>query len=1172
MDFPSEEKKILKFWRDNEIFEKSLKKKKGFPRFIFYEGPPYANGLPGIHHLLARAFKDAILRFKTMQGFLVERRAGWDTHGLPTEIEAEKKLKLKSKKDIEKIGIERFATECKKNVFLYKKEWEEFTERIGYWLDLKNPYITCDNEYIETLWYILKKIYEKELLYKDYKVQPYCPRCGTSLSSHEVAQGYKKIAEPAIYIKFKVKAQTLSTEQAGPSVDRQKLQIKDTSLLVWTTTPWTLPGNVAIAVNENFVYCKVKIKNEYLILAKARLNVLNADYKIVKEFKGKDLIGLKYESLYKVKSQNQRVYEVISADFVSLEEGTGLVHIAPAFGQDDMELIKSQKHEFPILITVDEEGKMKAKGYKWQNLFVKDADPKIIEDLKERNLLFREELYSHDYPFCWRCKSPLLYYAKSSWFIKITKIKKDLIKNNEKINWVPGYLKQGRFGEWLREIKDWNLSRDRYWGTPLPIWKCKECKKIVVIGSLNDLKEQKFSKNHYYLMRHGFSESNLKNIGSCDSKKYPLTPLGEKQVLATAEKLKKINIDLIFSSDVLRTKQTAEILGKELKITPRYFKELREVKYGVFEGKPVKNYQGFFKNFEERFEKKPEGSEYWWEIKKRMYNFLKKINEKYNDKNILIISHEAPITLLEGAVMGLAISEIGEYRKKSKITYAEARPLKFKIFPYDEKGVLDFHRPYIDTVKFFCPKCGNLMERVPQVIDCWFDSGAMPFAQVHWPFVQNSKLKSPELFPADFICEGIDQTRGWFYTLLAISTLLGFSEPFKNVISIGLVCDKFGKKMSKSRGNIIVPADIYEKFGADLARLYFYTLNPVGERKRVVMSELEKLYRKFFLILFNSLSFFSLYKPENFQFVGVSGGLTSANLKTSANLNVLDRWILSKINKLNKNVKENLDNFDVVQAARFLLDFVPDLSNWYIRRSRKRFQIPEQRIKAFQTFYYVLLNFSKILAPFCPFFAEKIYQELAEVRPPLTQRPPLAQSVHLEDWPKVNELLIDEKLEAKMVEVRQICTLVLAERARLGIKVRQPLQKLKIKKQKLKINEELLDLIKNEVNVKEIIFDPKIKTKIKLDTKITPKLKEEGEIREIIRQVQVMRKKSSLKPKHEILIYYFSDSAILNKTILKNKRFILFETKAKDLIFRKEIKEKEVKINQEKICLFIKKI
>ena len=984
---PKNEEKILKFWKERKIFEKSLKKTQNNPRFIFYEGPPFANGLPGIHHLLARAFKDIILRYKTMQGFFVERKAGWDTHGLPTEMEAEKKLGIKTKKEIEKLGIEKFIEECKDNVFTYKKEWEEFTQRIGFWLDLKNAYITCSNDYIESLWWILKQIWQKKLLYQDYKVVPYCPRCATSLSSHEVAQGYRKIVEPAIFLKLKIKNPI--TYNLEPN----------TYLLVWTTTPWTLPGNVAVAVNPDITYVKIKVDNQYLILAKERIKEFGLKGKANQEFKGQDLLGLEYESLFSFTKPDKKAHFVVAGDFVSTEEGTGLVHIAPAFGEEDMELGK--KEDLPILMNVDQNGCFKREVKKWAGMFVKKADPLIVEDLKNRDLLFKEELYEHDYPFCWRCDTPLLYYAKTSWFIKMTAVKEKLLKNNEQINWLPEYLKEGRFGEWLREVKDWNLSRERYWGTPLPVWHCQTGK-----SQISNPKSQ--TKDC----------GNIKVIGSI--------------------------------------------------------------------------------------------------------NELKKLSGK-------------------------------------KIT--------------------DLHRPFIDKITFRCDKCGGEMRRVPEVIDCWFDSGSMPFAQWHYPFENKERIEKNISFPADFICEGIDQTRGWFYTLLAVSTLLGRGTPYKNVISHGLVLDAKGQKMSKSRGNVIWPKDVIDKYGADVARFYFYTINPVAEPKKFDFKDLQTLYRKFFDTLNNVQIFFLTYRDKKFQPIK---GFKSENL--------LDRWILSRLESLNLQLIKNLDNYEVVGAARLFIDFVDGLSNWYVRRSRRIFQKPgskKTKEEASQTLYFVLLELVKLLAPFCPFISEKLYHQLLErgeaerrvkkkiylLR--LKSKEGDCESVHLTDYPKPNKNLIDRDLERKMAKTREIAALALAERAKDKIKVRQPLSRLKIKDLRFKLERELLDLIKEEVNVKEIIFDFKIKEEIELDTKISEELKEEGQVREFIRQVQQLRKNAKLTPKDKIIIYCECQEK-LRKVLEKNKKDILAETRAKELkigkLEEKKLKPREIKIDNEKLNLVVRKV
>jgi len=942
--FPKIEKEILEFWKKNGIFKKTLEKTKNKPKFVFYEGPPFANGLPGIHHLLARSFKDIILRYKTMKGFYVERKAGWDTHGLPTEISAEKELNIKSKKDIE-ANVEDFVCACRNNVFNYKKEWEEFTERIGFWIDLEKAYITCSNEYIESLWWILKNIWDRGLLYQDYKVVPFCPRCGTSLSSHEVAQGYKNVTENSVFVKLPVKGE------------------KNTNLLIWTTTPWTLPGNVAVAVNPNLEYVKAEVNGEILILAKERLFILGEKYKIIEKLKGKDLKNLEYEPPFNFQDPGKAAWFVVLADFVSMEEGTGLVHMAPAFGEDDMEVAK--ENGLPVILNIDEQGKFKKEVKPFAGKFVKDADPLIIEELKNKNILFKEEMYEHEYPFCWRCDSPLLYYAKNSWFVKVTEIKKDLLERNKKINWIPDSLKEGRFGEWLKDVKDWNLSRERYWGTPLPIWQCEKCEKRTCIGSIEELKEKA-------------------------DKDYRLT---------------------------------------------------------------------------------------------------------------------------------------------------------------------DLHRPGIDEITFNCD-CGGKMKRVLEVIDCWFDSGSMPFAQLHYPFENKDLIDKKKFFPADFICEGIDQTRGWFYTLLVISTLLKLDSPYKNVISVGIVLDEKGQKMSKSKGNIVKPADIIETYGADVARLYFYTINAVAEPKSFNLNDIQILYRRFFDTILNTQRFFNTYADQKQRREDFNSD------------NVLDKWIASSLERLNLEIEKRLDKYDVVGAARMFDSFVDDLSNWYVRRSRKRFQKSEsdsEKEKAVQTLYYVISKFSKLIAPFTPFLSESLYKELRGKE----------ESVHMEEYPYPEKKLIDDKLEDEMKKVREIVNLGLKERAKIGIKVRQPLNEFSIGKLGEGMSEELLSLAKEELNVKKVSFNKELKEKVKLNIELTPELKEEGIIREIIRSIQMMRKKAALKPEDEILVN-FSGSKELNDILERNKDNVLKEARIKDLFIgtqdAKWETEAEVKIDNKEALIKIKKL
>ncbi len=1202
-NFIEKEKNIIEFWKNNKIFQKSVEQRKKSRDFVFYEGPPTANAKPGLHHVLARVFKDVICRYKTMQGFRVKRKAGWDTHGLPVELEIEKKLGLRHKKDIEEYGIDKFNENCRESVWKYVKDWETLTERIGYWLDMKNPYITYDPLYMESVWWILKQISEKGLLYQDYKVVPYCPRCGTALSSHEVAQGYQKIKEPAIFVKFQLinpKFQiNLKFQNENPKI----------YLLVWTTTPWTLPANVAIAVNSEIDYLLVKKNSEYLIIADARKEIFGNDFEAVWKIKGKELVGLSYQPIFDEKiislpQESKNIYKILAGQFVSTQEGTGLVHIAPAFGEEDMELIKMQnakckmqkEPEFPILLTVDEEGKFRPEVKKWAGLFVKDADPLITEHLKNENKIFKIEDYEHDYPFCWRCSAPLLYYAKQSWFIRTTQVKEKLIKNNRVVNWIPAHLKEGRFGEWLKEVKDWSLSRERYWGTPLPIWECGKCGHREVIGSREDLRKQKFSTNRYFLLRHGEAIPNVKNFYCSwpEPKDGPLTPNGRKQIEKLLPKIKKNKIDLIFSSDILRAKQTAEIISKAINVKIKYDERLREIDVGDLNGKNLSEARKYFDpksqlNEEEIVFKKfydgfPGGEKYS-QAMIRMRNFIKEIEGKYKNKNILIISHDAPLSLLFCSMSGYNIFEGIEQRKKISFKTGELRGLVYKNFPYNKKGELDLHRPHIDEVQFYCFKCGNAMKRVPEVIDCWFDSGAMPFAQAHFPFacaqMQNAKckmqsLKPPELFPADYISEAIDQTRGWFYTLLAISTLLGFKSPYKNVISLGHILDEKGEKMSKSKGNVVNPWQIIDKSGSDALRWHFYIINQPGESKLFSQKEVEESFRKLILTLWNCCVFYETYAKN-----GKSKAQNEKSFK-QAKIHILDKWILSRFNNLASETTKKLENYDITSAARLIEDFIiDDFSLWYIRRSRKRFQQPQGKgelEKASLVLFRLLSDIIKLTAPFIPFLSEAIYQNLQNqsyiLRPKgISGAKSKVKSVHLEDWPRVNKGLIDRSLEEKMAKAREIVGKVLAQRAQNKIKVRQPLEELKITHRELAKNKELLDLIKEEVNVKKITLGKNFE----LNTKLTPQLIEEGILRDIIRLIQDMRKGARYTPKDKVDLYIASPEAI-KKIIIRSQKYILLQTKINAIKYCSEIPSegydilKESFLGNDRIRLSAKKV
>ena len=1078
------EEEILRFWQENKIFEKSLALRRAQGKeFVFYEGPPTANGKPGIHHLEVRAFKDVLPRYKTMRGYHVRRKGGWDTHGLPVEIGVEKKLGLKSKKEIENFGIAKFNSECKESVWEYLKDWNAFTERIGFWVDQKNPYVTYTAEYMESVWAIIKKVNERGLLYKDYKVLPWCPRCGTALSSHELAQGYQDDKDLAVTVKFKI------------------IGFPDAYFLAWTTTPWTLPGNVALAVGEDVIYVEIKVGEEILVLAKERLSLINDKYEIVAEHMGKEMVGMKYEPLYPYLSEKfqekntdgfAKAYQIYVASFVNTIDGTGIVHTAVMYGQDDFDLGTSvglPKHHL-----VNEDGHfIDGTGF-LSGKFVKDEEVAvdIIKDLAGRGLLFKKEKYEHSYPHCWRCKTPLIYYARDSWYIRMSELRDELLKENEKINWEPGYFKDGRFGEWLREIKDWAISRERYWGTPLPIWNCEDCKKIEVIGSVDGLLSRaNGSTNNYWIMRHGQSECNLKEIVcSALPENNHVTEAGFAKVKQTASTLKESNIDVIFSSDFTRTRETAEAVARAVgydvgKII--YDSRLREVNAGEFEGGPWIKYHEFFNTKAERYIKTPPGGESTAEVRRRVGEFIYEIDAKYSGKNILIISHGLPLFCLQVVASGVSkeqIEDSPDIHWGDRIAAGDAHSLFFRKLSHNDAYELDLHRPYIDDVTYSCA-CGGKTQRVKEVLDVWFDSGAMPFAQDHYPFdVNDEKL----LYPADYISEAIDQTRGWFYTLLAIGVLMEKGTSYKNVICLGHILDSQGKKMSKSVGNVIDPTEKINKYGVDVLRLWMYSVNQPGESKNFDEKTVDELSKKVFTILRNVASFYELYKEHERGRDPLSSPY------------ILDKWILSLLTQLARMMTENLDAYRLFEPARAVRDFAQDLSQWYLRRSRDRMKGGgEDAEYATATLRHVLLELSKLMAPLTPFFAEEIYQKINEKVNSKNKK----ESVHLESWPTGGEIYSSVLQNTRIV--REVVSSALELRSKANIKVRQSLSKLTITE---KLDNEYLELIKDEVNVKEVVFG----NTLELDTTITPELKREGEYRDLIREVQDLRKEKGLKP------------------------------------------------------------
>lgn len=1033
LKFTEREKKIEKFWKDNDVFQKSIDTHINDKTYTFFDGPPTANGKPHIGHVLTRVIKDMIPRYQAMKGHHILRKAGWDTHGLPVELEVEKLLGLDGKEQIEKYGLEPFIKKCKESVWKYKGMWEDFSSTVGFWADMDNPYITYDNNYIESVWWSLKKIWDRGLLYKGFKVVPYCPRCGTPLSSHEVAQGYKDVKEKSAIAKFKCKDE------------------ENTYFLAWTTTPWTLPSNLALCVNADETYVKVKAynkkleKEEYYILAKALISVIDGETEIVEEFLGKTLEYREYEPLFDFKKLDKKHYFVVCDSYVTLTDGTGIVHIAPAFGEDDARV--GRKYDLPFLQLVNNKGEM-TKETPWEGLFCKKADKEILKSLEESNKLFKALNFEHSYPHCWRCDTPLIYYARESWFIKMTEVRDDLVKNNQTINWLPESIGKGRFGDWISNVQDWGISRDRYWGTPLPVWECS-CGHRHAIGSISELKE---------------------------------------------------------------------------------------------------------------------------------------------------LSDDCPENV-------------------------------------------ELHRPYIDAVTIKCPKCGEKMRRVKEVIDCWYDSGSMPFAQWHYPF-ENQEIFN-ENFPADFISEAVDQTRGWFYSLLAISTLIFDKAPFKNVIVLGHVQDENGQKMSKSKGNAVDPFEALSLYGADAIRWYFYSNSAPWLPNRFHGKAVVEGQRKVMGTLWNTYAFYVLYANiDNFNPMDYSLDYDK--------LSIMDKWIISKLNTLIKEVDTNLGNYRIFECTKTIETFIDDLSNWYVRRSRERFWVkdmPQDKINAYMTLYTCLVELSKAVCPMLPFMTEDIYQNLVRN---INKEAPI--SIHLCSYPEVNEKFIDKDLEKKMDEVLDIVVLGRNARNTENIKNRQPIGKMFI------LGEDLgslyKEIIKEELNVKEVEFVEDVdkyttykfkpnfntlrakygkllgfiskalqiidgnksmkelnergnisidingeevilekddllietfKTEgyavafdkglyVVLDTNLTEELIEEGYVREIVSKVQTMRKDAGFEVVDHIILSVSGNDKIMN-IIKKNASEVQNDLLADDICFDKEEGfTKEWNINGEDVTFTVKKV
>ncbi len=1106
-----QEEKILAFWKEKQIFEKTLEKPAPKGEFVFFEGPPTANGRPGIHHIEARAFKDAIPRYKTMRGYHVRRKGGWDTHGLPVELEVEKTHGFTSKKDIEAFGIDRFNAECKKSVWKYVDEWEKFTDRIGYWVDQNNPYITYENSYIESLWSVFAEIYKKDLVYKDYRIVPWCPRCGTALSSHELAQGYATVKDLSVYVAFKIASD-------------------DAYFLAWTTTPWTLPGNVALAIGKDINYAYVACEGKTYVLAYDRIATVFAgkEHTVIKTVKGSELIGITYEPLYLFLSANlspvekqklSKAFQVYPADFVTTTDGTGIVHIAVMYGADDFDLgtrVGLPKHHL-----VSDAGKFFDYTGFLAGKFVKDeaTTVEIIKDLAHKGILFKKEKYEHSYPHCWRCKTPLIYFARDSWYIRMADVKKKLVKENEGINWEPAHIKDGRFGEWLKDVKDWAISRERYWGTPLPIWQTTDGTERCVVDSIDTIRKHgSSSQNRYFIMRHGETMGNKsETVSYRHEAKDHLTDLGKEQVLKSAKKLKKEKIDLIISSPFARTLETAHIVADTLGLDRASVitdKRIREINPGTFDGKNWNDYHNaMYSSGPEWFDSgMPEG-ETLRDVQRRVGAFLYEVEQKYANKRILIVTHGGPAWIFH-VVAGLHTPENRRYEKAGTHVFvndfkrfdnAEVRPLPFVPLPHDKDYSVDLHKPYIDDIVLLSKK-GKPMYRVKEVMDVWFDSGAMPFAQDHYPF-ENKKYVDKVGFPADYISEAIDQTRGWFYTLHAVGTLLGKGKAYKNVVCLGHILDKEGKKMSKSIGNVVNPWEMIEKYGVDALRFWMYSVNQPGDSKNFDEKTVDDIVKRVFNILGNVLSFYELYVDKN----------NHATIPKPHSTHVLDRWILSRLGELTIEMTGKLDDFKLLEPTRAIRMFIDDLSTWYVRRSRDRFKSDDIRDRelALETTRYVLLTLAKLLAPFTPFYAESLYAKLKSDIDP--------ESVHLTSWPE--PVKIEKTVLESMSHVRRLVTLGLEQRSKANIKVRQPLQRVTIPA--VSLTAEYLELIKDELNVKEIVLKSDKTTdaeiSVMLDTTVTPELRLEGVSRDLIRAIQELRKSEGLTVGDRVVLVLDAD-------------------------------------------------
>ncbi len=1091
------EEATLAFWERERIFEKSLAKKSPKGDFIFYDGPPFATGTPHYGHIVASVIKDVVPRFWTMRGYHVPRKWGWDCHGLPIENIVEKELGFKHKKDIKEYGVEKFNERCRAQVLTYVDYWKKFIPRIGRWADMERPYRTMDASFMESVWWVFKSIYDKGLVYEDYRSMHICPRCETTLSQQEVAEGYKDVKDIAVTVEFKL------------------ADDPNTAFLAWTTTPWTLPGNVALAVGPEIEYVTIEKKDEGVgetvrfILAKNRLETIFAGqkYTIVAELKGKELVGTAYVPPfdYYVNDKNlknrENGWKVYAADFVTIDTGTGIAHEAPAFGADDWEL--SKKVNLPFVQHVNMDGTMKPEVTAFAGMEVKPrsdddsvrlgTDIAVLKYLQEHRALFAKENITHAYPHCWRCETPLLNYATSSWFVAVLKVKDNLLKNAKAISWSPAHIKEGRWGNWLSGARDWSISRQRFWASVIPIWKDAKG-NLTVIGSVDELKKYtKKSGNTYFVMRHGEADSNIAQVNSAHPETeaaHHLTAKGKNDVAEQAKKLE--HMDVIIASPLTRTRETARIVADAQGLSEGaviFDDRLREIDTGVLDGRLLSEYTALFSDDEEYFVKAPQGGETHDDVRKRVGAFLYELESRYHGRNILIISHGGPLWMMDMVARGLARTQV------ALATYLETgsiSSLPFSPLPHNEDYELDLHRPYIDEIKLVNEK-GELLTRVPDVLDTWFDSGAMPYAQAHYPFEDKERFE--KTYPAQFIAEGTDQTRAWFYYLHVLGGALFNKNAFQNVIVNGIVLAEDGKKMAKRLRNYPDPLEVVEKYGADAMRLYLL-MSPVVQAEDLAFSEsgVDEVAKKNIGRLTNVLAFYNLFED----------GTECADTSTY----ILDRWILARLAELLKETTGGYEKYELDKATRPLALFIDDLSAWYVRRSRDRFKEEgTDKKEALATLRHVLRQLSVIMAPAMPFIAEEIFRGVRSAGDP--------ESVHLVNWPEIRKRWHlfgdnkDKRLIADMVQVRAFASEALQLRQKAGTKVRQPLASLTVPDE---LSQEFAAILADEVNVREVL----VGKEIALDTVLTPTLIKEGDEREMASSVAQARKAEGFSPKDTV--------------------------------------------------------